>query len=217
MSLYRRSQTVGQQLLSTLKDSVAQVRNQPSSQGGIFGKGGTIDEFKGDIARAILYFATRYEDTVDGYTGFEMFNGTENQALEDWAIDMLLDWHYNVDPVDQREIDRNDAAYNYQGNGNPFVDHPEYANLIWNPTPDTEAPSNPTNLVASNPTDNTIDLNWTASTDNVGVTSYDIYVGGVNTYNSNTNSLTATDLTANSNYCFTVYAKDAAGNISIYK
>lgn len=173
-----------------------------------------IDEFKGDIARAILYFATRYEDTVDGYTGFEMFNGTENQALEDWAIDMLLDWHYNVDPVDQREIDRNDAAYNYQGNGNPFVDHPEYANLIWNPTPDTEAPSNPTNLVASNPTDNTIDLNWTASTDNTGVASYDIYVDGTNSFNTTSTSFTVTGLIANTNYCFTVKAKDSAGNES---
>ncbi|WP_299100689.1 endonuclease [uncultured Winogradskyella sp.] len=90
-----------------------------------------IDEFKGDIARAVFYFATRYEDTVDNYTGFAMFNGTENQALYPWAIEVLLDWHNNVDPVDQREIDRNIAAYNYQGNANPFVDHPEYADAIW--------------------------------------------------------------------------------------
>ncbi len=173
-----------------------------------------IDEFKGDIARAILYFATRYEDTVDGYTGFEMFNGTEDQALTNWALDMLLDWHYNVDPVDQREIDRNDAAYNYQGNANPFVDHPEYVNLIWNPTPDTEDPSNPTNVVASNPTDNSIDLNWTASTDNIGVDSYDIYVDGNNNFNTSNTSFTVNGLTADTNYCFTIKAKDEAGNES---
>ncbi|WP_296385797.1 endonuclease [Winogradskyella sp.] len=173
-----------------------------------------IDEFKGDIARAILYFVTRYENTVDGYTSFVMFNGTENQALESWAIDMLLDWHYNVDPVDQREIDRNDAAYNYQGNANPYVDHPEYANLIWNPTPDTEAPSNPTNLVASNPTDNSIDLTWTASTDNIGVASYDIYVDGDNDFSTSNTSFTVTGLTADTGYCFTIKAKDAAGNES---
>lgn len=172
-----------------------------------------IDEFKGDIARALLYFAVRYQNNVDTYS-WDMFNGTEDQVFETWALDMLLDWHYNVDPVDQREIDRNDAAYNYQGNANPFVDHPEYANLIWNPTPDTTDPSDPTNLVASNPTDNSIDLTWTASTDNVGVTSYDIYVDDVNTYNSTTNSFTATGLTANTNYCFKVVAKDAAGNVS---
>jgi len=173
-----------------------------------------IDEFKGDIARALLYFATRYENTVDGYTSFDMFNGTNDQVFYDWAIDVLLDWHYNVDPVDQRERDRNNAAYNFQGNANPFVDHPEYANMIWNPTPDTEDPTDPTNLVASNPTDNSMDLNWTASTDNIGVIGYDIYVdGGLNASTANT-SYTVSGLTANTNYCFTIKAKDAAGNES---
>ncbi|WP_179352534.1 endonuclease [Winogradskyella vidalii] len=173
-----------------------------------------IDEFKGDIARAILYFATRYEDSIDGYTSFDMFNGTNDQVFFPWAIDVLLDWHNNVDPVDQRERDRNDAAYSFQGNANPFVDHPEYANLIWNPTPDTEAPSNPTNLVASNPTDNSIYLSWTASTDNVEVTGYDIYIDGNYTFSSNNTTATATGLISETEYCFTVKAKDAEGNES---
>ncbi|MGJ8550248.1 endonuclease [Winogradskyella wichelsiae] len=175
-----------------------------------------IDEFKGDIARAILYFATRYEDTVDGYTSFNMFNGTENQALEDWAVTVLLDWHYNVDPVDQRERERNNAAYNFQGNANPFVDHPEYANMIWNPTPDEESPTNPTNLVASNPTDNSITLSWTASTDNVAVSSYDVYMDGVFSFNTSNTTANATLLISDTNYCFTVKAKDAAGNTSAF-
>jgi len=173
-----------------------------------------IDEFKGDIARALLYFATRYENTVDGYTSFVMFNGTNNQVFQTWAIDMLLDWHNNVDPVDQRERDRNDETYNFQGNANPFVDHPEYADLIWNPTPDTENPTDPTNLIASNPTDNTVDLTWTVSTDNIGVTSYDVYVDGFNDFNTSNTSFTVTGLTANTMYCFTIKAKDAAGNES---
>ena len=173
-----------------------------------------IDEFKGDIARSILYFVTRYENTVNGYTSFEMFNGTESQALEDWAISILLDWHYNVDPVDQREIDRNDAAYNYQGNANPFVNHPEYANLIWNTTSDTQDPTNPTNLMASNPTDNSIDIDWTASTDNLAVTSYDVYIDNVFTFNTSNTNVTATGLTSDTNYCFKIRAKDAAGNTS---
>jgi len=173
-----------------------------------------IDEFKGDIARALLYFATRYENTVDDYTSFDMFNGTEDQVFHTWAIDVLLDWHYNVDPVDQRERDRNNAAYNFQGNANPFVDHPEYANMIWNPTPDTENPTDPTSLTASNPTDDSVDLTWNASTDNIGVVGYDIYVGGsYNTTTANT-SYTVTGLIVDTNYCFTVKAKDAAGNES---
>ncbi len=173
-----------------------------------------IDEFKGDIARALLYFATRYEDTVNGYTSFDMFNGTQDQVFQTWAINMLLDWHYNVDPVDQREIDRNNASYNFQGNANPFVDHPEYANLIWNPTTDTHSPDAITDLDALNPTSSTIDLTWTEPFDNVGVTSYDIYVDGSNTYNTSNTNFTVTGLISETNYCFTVYAKDAAGNTS---
>lgn len=204
--------TVGSANWTSLNGSARGNSNVSGYSGLVFEP---IDEFKGDIARAILYFVTRYEDNVDTYN-FEMFNGTEDQALEDWALDMLLDWHNNVDPVDQREINRNNAAYNYQGNANPFVDHPEYVNLIWNPSPDTEAPSNPTNLVASNPTDTSIELNWTASTDNIAVTSYDIYIDGVfsfNTASTDTNTI-VTGLTANTNYCFTIKAKDEAGNES---
>ena len=58
-----------------------------------------------------------------------MFNGTSNQVFSDWFLELILDWHYNVDPVDSRELARNQAAYNFQGNAN-FVDHPEYANMI---------------------------------------------------------------------------------------
>lgn len=173
-----------------------------------------IDEFKGDIARALLYFATRYENNVDGYTSFDMFNGTEDQVFHNWAIEVLLDWHNNIDPVDERERARNNDAYNFQGNANPFVDHPEYANMIWNPTTDDQAPTPPTNLVASNPTLNSIDLSWTASTDNVGVVSYDIFVDGAFAYNTASTNYTANGLADATTFCFNVYAKDAAENMS---
>ena len=179
-----------------------------------------IDEFKGDIARALLYFAVRYEDNwndngweAPDASPYNPLNGTSDQFYETWFINTMLDWHA-ADPVSQRELDRNDEAYNFQGNANPFVNHPEYAALIWNPVPDTQAPSDPTNLVASNPTDNSINLSWTASTDNVSVTSYDIYQSGVNLYNTVTTSFVVTGLSANTNYCFTVRANDGSGNTS---
>ena len=179
-----------------------------------------IDEFKGDIARAMLYFAVRYEDNWND-SGWEApdaspynpLNGTSDQFYETWFINTMLDWHA-ADPVSQRELDRNDEAYNFQGNANPFVNHPEYAALIWNPVPDTQAPTDPSNLVASNPTDNSINLSWTASTDNVSVASYDIYQDGVNLYNTVTTSFVVTGLSANTNYCFTVRANDGSGNSS---
>jgi endonuclease I/chitodextrinase len=172
-----------------------------------------IDEFKGDIARALLYFVTRYEDTVDSYTSFDMFNGTENQALTPWAIAVLLDWHNNVDPVDQREIDRNNAAYNYQGNANPYVDHPEYVDLIWL---DTQAPTVPTNVVASNPSNTSLDLSWSASTDNISVTAYDIYINSNFSFSTNANNtnILVDGLDPNTNYCFTIKARDTTGNES---
>lgn len=88
-----------------------------------------IDEFKGDIARMYLYFATRYENVVGGYS-YDMFNNTSNQVFTINAINILLTWH-NQDPVSQREIDRNNAIYTRQDNRNPFIDHPGYAMQIW--------------------------------------------------------------------------------------
>ena len=173
-----------------------------------------IDEFKGDIARAVLYFAVRYEDTIDGYTSFDMFNGTNDEVFYPWAIAVLLDWHTNVDPVDQRERNRNVAAYAFQNNANPFVDHPEYASMIWNPVTDNEAPTAATNLVASNPTGNSVVLNWTAGTDNIAVTSYDVYKDGSITTSSSNTSITVTGLAPNTEYCFTVYSKDGSQNTS---
>jgi len=97
-----------------------------------------IDEFKGDIARMFLYFATRYEDKLSGfYTAAEastqskaMFDGTANHAFSDTFLNIILTWH-NQDPVSQREIDRNNAIYSRQNNRNPYIDHPEYATTIW--------------------------------------------------------------------------------------
>jgi len=88
-----------------------------------------IDEFKGDIARMLFYFATRYEDQVADWS-HDMLNGTSDQVYADWFLDILLQWDED-DPVSQREIDRNEAVYDYQGNRNPFIDHPEWVNDIW--------------------------------------------------------------------------------------
>ncbi len=94
-----------------------------------------IDEFKGDIARAYFYMATRYESQIASWanesaTSQQVLNGTSDQVFTDWTLALLLQWDAE-DPVSQREIDRNNAAYAFQGNRNPFVDHPEYVNLIW--------------------------------------------------------------------------------------
>lgn len=86
-----------------------------------------IDSFKGDFARAYFYMSTRYEGEDAGWNNWEMANGAE---LTPEAITLLLLWHHN-DPVSQKEIDRNEAVFLIQGNRNPFVDYPQFADCIW--------------------------------------------------------------------------------------
>lgn len=94
-----------------------------------------IDEFKGDIARAMFYMATRYENVISSWQNNSAYsdaalNGTSNQVFETWQLNMLISWH-NADPVSQYEIDRNDAAQAHQGNRNPFIDNPHWVEMIW--------------------------------------------------------------------------------------
>ena len=79
---------------------------------------------------------------------------------------------------------------------------------------DTVAPSAPTNLAASGTTQTTTNLSWTASTDNVGVTGYDVYQGATVIGTTASTSYNVTGLTASTAYTFSVKAKDAAGNVS---
>ena len=172
-----------------------------------------IDEFKGDFARIIFYFATRYENIISTVS-FPMFGNSAYPGISSWSLPMLLQWHTN-DPVSEKEIDRNNAAYSFQGNRNPFIDHPEYINSIWGTTtPDTEAPSTPTNLIVTGSTSSTISLSWTASTDNIIVAAYDIYVDGTLKTFSASNSATVTGLNPSTTYTFFIKAKDATGNTS---
>lgn len=182
------------------------------------GYGGTvfepIDEFKGDVARMIFYFVTRYETQLSGFSSGDMLGGSAYPGLQTWELNQLLAWH-NLDPVSPAEIGRNNASYTYQGNRNPYIDNPNYVNLVWGtPTTDTQAPTAPTNLIANNPTSSTVALSWTASTDNVGVTGYDVYANNVLKATVTGTSTTVQALTSSTTYNFHVIAKDAAGNSS---
>jgi chitodextrinase len=81
-------------------------------------------------------------------------------------------------------------------------------------TADTTPPTAPTNLASPSKTSTSVSLSWTASTDNVGVTGYNVYNGTTLATSVTTTSATVSGLTANTSYSFTVRAKDAAGNLS---
>jgi len=86
-----------------------------------------IDAYKGDFARSILYMAVRYYTEDAGWPGSDMVTGAEPK---EWAVTLLLNWH-NADPVSEKEINRNNTVYGIQGNRNPFIDNPAFAELIW--------------------------------------------------------------------------------------
>lgn len=184
------------------------------------------DEWKGDVARIILYMYLRYgNQTNPDAVGL----GPNTYAAD--VPDIFIKWNIE-DPVSDFERQRQEVAYNFQGNRNPFIDNPYLATAIWGgpdavntwpttfqtapATPDTEAPTAATNLAAKNPTANSIDLSWTPANDNIGVMSYDLYVNGVlkTTINGSLTSTTVTGLAANTSYNFYIIAKDAAGNVS---
>ncbi|BCB04327.1 endonuclease [Bacillus sp. KH172YL63] len=89
------------------------------------------DEVKGDIARMLFYMSVRYEGD-DGEVDLELNERVENNSLPfHGKKSILLQWHQE-DPVDASEKRRNNIIFEqYQGNRNPFIDHPEWVTLIW--------------------------------------------------------------------------------------
>ena len=91
---------------------------------------GPADEYKGDFARMYLYFVTCYQDYSWKSSALSMFAQNSYPTLNAYGQSLLLKWH-RQDPVSQKEIDRNNAVYSFQGNRNPFIDYPNMVEYIW--------------------------------------------------------------------------------------
>ena len=101
------------------------------------------DGIKGNLARAMLYMDVRYDGgthpgtnnaepdlrLTDSLSLIAQTNGNASVAYMG-LLSTILQWHRD-DPVDERERLRNDIVESYQGNRNPFVDHPEWAACIF--------------------------------------------------------------------------------------
>ena len=182
------------------------------------------DEWKGDIARMMMYMYLRYGDRCKP----NVVGVGSTSATPDDMIDLFLEWNVE-DPVSDFERQRNtyhDSQQTYaQGNRNPFIDNAYLATRIWGgaaaedswgiyTSNDNQAPTVPTNVSLSNITTASIDISWTASTDNVAVTKYEIYANGNLHGESNNTNYTASGLNSNTSYAITVLAKDVANNKS---
>ena len=81
------------------------------------------DEVKGDLARIIFYMDIMYSQ-------LSLIYANEGSVYEMGNLEVLLAWH-ELDPVDDFEMNRNNLIEGYQGNRNPFIDHPEFVDKIY--------------------------------------------------------------------------------------
>ncbi|WP_297815428.1 endonuclease [uncultured Polaribacter sp.] len=178
------------------------------------------DEWKGDVARMMMYTYLRYGDQCLP-TGVAIGSTATSDVN---MLNLFLEWN-TEDPVSNFEKQRNPILEGIQGNRNPFIDNPAFATQIWGgpqaedlfgnpPNGDTESPTAPTNLIASNATQSSVDLTWTASTDNTAVTGYAIFNGTTQVSTTLNTNFTVSNLMAGTSYSFYVKAFDAAANVS---
>lgn len=100
------------------------------------------NEYKGDFARTYMYVVTCYEFiSTAGTNGTPTWSSDAQRQIlwnskdtypifTESSIQLLLEWHHN-DPVSEKELKRNEIIYGIQGNRNPFIDCPAFADYIW--------------------------------------------------------------------------------------
>lgn len=104
-------------MINTHDQSYAPTSNQGAYSKYGHGKFEPRDKHKGNVARAIFYFYTMYPNNAG-----DISRVADPQTLYQWHLQ---------DPVDQDERSRNAKVEQYQGDRNPYIDHPEYVALAW--------------------------------------------------------------------------------------
>jgi len=217
------------------RDRNTQRSNRPFAEGSgnsqiVTSNGGWYpgDEWKGDIARIVMYMYTRYHGNGTQVSQTNCLPtavgiGT-TLTVDPNMIDLFLKWNVE-DPVSTFEANRNEVLSGIQNNRNPFIDNPYLATVIWggleaedkwwaNNSSDVVAPTAPANLVASNIDIKSFNVSWDASVDDVAVYDYLIYLNGVYFKSTTATSTSITNLNPNTSYTVTVKARDAASNFS---
>ncbi len=184
------------------------------------------DTVKGDVARMMFYMDVRYDVGTDNtMPDLVLVNqvGTPRTNLADGKGELgklctLLEWH-TLDPVDSFEIERNNTIYEYQDNRNPFIDHPEWVEVIY-----ADACSSTNNQAPSVDAGNTqtveskasVTLTATATDTDGTIATYQwTQLSGsmvtLTNNNSATASFTAPSVTSNTNLVFKIVVTDNQG------
>lgn len=146
-----------------------------------------------------------------GVAGYKIYNGSTQVATVPASTLKYTVTGLTANTAYSFTVKAHDAAGNTSSNSNTL------SVTTSAPVVDTEAPTAPTGLhVMGTPTSTSVNLMWSASTDNVGVTGYRVYRGStlVATVSGSTLEYNVTGLTPSTSYTFTVKAIDAAGNVS---
>lgn len=146
----------------------------------------TWDGRKGDCARAMFYMDVRYAGQTSTQPNLVLGDTTTSTGQARMAkLSTLLAWHVS-DPVSATERRRNHIIYtSWQKNRNPFIDRPEFVNLVFGgatatptptPTPTATATATPTPTPTSTPTGGTIALtSGVAKSDSVAKGAWDYF------------------------------------------
>lgn len=199
---------------------------------------------RGDVARALMYMAVRYEGGKHGVTGVsepdliltddrnlidQSNQGTNISVAYMGLRSVLLQWHAE-DPVDDFERRRNDDVFAHQGNRNPFIDHPEYVACVFQNScsggggggGDVTPPAAPGNLSATGG-NGLVDLGWTANSES-DLGGYNVYRRGtpsgtfvkINSGTLTGSAYSDTNVSAGTTYYYVVSAVDTSFNESSF-
>jgi endonuclease I/PKD repeat protein len=193
---------------------------------------------RGDVARALMYLSVRYEGGTHSITGVaepdliltddRSLIGASNTGANDTVAYMglksvLLQWHKD-DPVDVYEFRHNEAVYSFQGNRNPFVDHPEYIDCVFENNcstgGDTVPLAMPSDFIATSGS-GLVELNWNANTEQ-DMAGYNVYrsesAGGsyvkLNSSIVTTSAYSDNNVTSSTTYFYVITAVDSSNNES---
>ncbi|MBP2001376.1 RHS repeat-associated protein [Paenibacillus shirakamiensis] len=179
------------------------------------------------------YPATKVEGTNTSAKGSATINKSDKTVGSSSAHSKISQAPLSVKQSDNAQVEKDEPTsaipLGLENNGDNYVD-----NDGTEAEADTEAPLTPTDLIVENPTDRTVQLSWTASTDNVGVVAYEVYqqdiLSGTGSGDESSNpqekaslianidgtirTMKVTGLLPSTAYSFMVKAKDLAGNVS---